>query len=118
MLGEALDAERRITLDDPLRHHAVVERVMRVSHVPQAVDLRGGLQEQPIDAVVAVMGRVGQQMMAQIAPMPEQRKAEGIQRKIQIEHFAAPDASARGEHAGGGQEVERAELVVGAEQAP
>ena len=83
VLGEALDAQQGIAGDQPLWICMVVEAVVRVPEVAEAVDLTGGLRKKVVDPVVAVEFVQAEDAVLQGAAVRNQGPGKGVQGKIQ-----------------------------------
>jgi hypothetical protein len=107
---------RAIAARDLVAGDAVVEAVLRVADVREAVPLRRGLRVEVVDDVVAAGALAGDRVTEVAAA--EQRRIRLLELPVQRERPAAPYQSRRLHRLRRGHEVHAADLVVGAEQAP
>src|SRR5437879_2828291 len=102
--------------DDFVRLHAVVEAITRMEDVAEAVPLAGSLRPEVVEVVIAV-DLAGDELHARSAAA-EKRRIGLVDTQVQREDSSFADELCAGDDALWCEEVQAAELVVVAEEAP
>jgi hypothetical protein len=103
--------------DDLFVRRAIVEAVAVVPDVPEAIPLAGGLRPKAVEVVVAAVTALAGDRVPGSAAAVEGRIGT-VDAEIEGEDRSLPYERCPGEHPFGGEEVQAAELVIVAEEAP
>src|SRR5690606_1116861 len=117
-LCPAVDAQPGAVPGVLLRRRSVVEAVLRVPDVAERVDLRGGLQIEGVQPVVAVELVVGEHVVPGGGPRAGGVRLEGVHGVVEAEPLPGADQPGRRGDAVGGQPVDGAQFVVRSEDLP